>query len=749
MQGIAVGAGWGRGVDGTGNLSLPTGDLCVGPQAGAPQADWQWGVAMRAWTVRLVSPAAALVLGGVTLALMIAGVPLAGLAHQSLNASGGSLPVWVSAPFAVVGFVVAWRKPGNPLGWIILGTAVFFALSEDASFYAVADYRLRHGGLPFGWVALLAQPGWAPGIALFGLAVLLFPDGRPPSPRLRWVVWVFAAVALLWIGSAVTITVGAIIGHHTQVDSGGNLLLLDSTFHQSPAWWTVLSTVALGLGVVCWLVSLAAQALSYRRSSGERRQQLKWLMAGSAVALVSFMTAAAILRGGPAGFIAPAGFLAIPLSIGVAVMRYRLFDIDVVISKAVLYGSLAVFITAVYAGLVVGIGALVGNQRSPLLAAAAAAVVAVAFQPARQWAGRLANRVVYGRRATPYQVLSDFARRLGGTYADEDVLPQMAQIVAAGTGAEQVVVWLRIDDQLRPEASSDGSPPAGPLPVDGHQLPPLPGIDLSVPVVHQGDLLGAISVKMPKDEPLRPAGQQLVADVASQAGLVLVNAGLIEDLRASRQRLVAAQDEERRRLERNLHDGAQQDLVALAIKVRLGASAEDLAQAKEIFGELQADAAGALENLRDLARGIYPPLLADLGLAAALDAQAAKSPLPVTVEADGVGRFGQDTEAAVYFCCLEALQNTAKYAHATQASICLQKQDETLRFTISDDGTGYNTSRTPIGSGLRNMADRLAALGGRLQVRSAPGQGTAITGDLPLPSRAPVGTRSQGVVATS
>jgi signal transduction histidine kinase len=692
---------------------------------------------MRACKAPLVSPAAAVVLGGVALALMIADVPLAGLAHQSLNASGGSLPVWVSAPFAVVGFVVAWRKPGNPLGWIILGTAVFLALSQDASFYAVADYRLRHGGLPLGWVALLAQPGWAPGIALFGLAILLFPDGRPPSPRVRWMVWVFAAVALLWIGSAVIITVGAIRGHHTQVDSGGNLLLLDTTSRLAPSWWTVLSTVFFVLGVACWLVSLAAQALSYRRSSGERRQQLKWLLAGSAVAMVSFLIASTIPR---VGFIALAGFLAIPLSIGVAVMRYRLLDIDVVISKAVLYASLAVFITAVYAGLVVGIGTLVGNRRSPLLAAAAAAVVAVAFQPARQRAGRLANRVVYGRRATPYQVLSDFAQRIGGTYADQEVLPQMAQIVAAGTGAERVVVWLRIDDELRPAASSDSSSHADPLPVDGHELPPLPDADLSVPVVHQGQLLGAISVKMPKAEPLRPAGQQLVADVASQAGLVLANAGLIEDLRASRQRLVTAQDEERRRLERNLHDGAQQDLVALAIKVRLGATAEDLAQAKEIFGELQTDTAGALENLRDLARGIYPPLLADLGLATALNAQAGKSPLPVTVEADGVGRFGQDTEAAVYFCCLEALQNTAKYAHATLASICLQKQDETLRFTISDDGTGYNTSRTPMGSGLRNMADRLAALGGRLEVRSAPGQGTTITGQLPVPPNAPAGT---------
>jgi signal transduction histidine kinase len=435
--------------------------------------------------------------------------------------------------------------------------------------------------------------------------------------------------------------------------------------------------------------------------------------------------------------------LCLDAAIAIAVLKYRLYEIDIVISKAVLYGSLAVFITAVYAGLVAGVGTLVGDRRSPLPAALAAAVVALAFQPVRQWAGRLANRVVYGRRATPYQVLSQFAQRIGGAYAAEDVLPQMAQIVAAGTGAERVVVWLRVDDRLRPGASSDGDLPtaarpadglpADGLPVDGEAMPGLPGADLSVPVVHQGELLGAISVRMPKGEPLRPAGEQLVADVASQAGLVLSNAALIEDLRASRQRLVAAQDEERRRIERNIHDGAQQDLVAMAIKLRLAGTTvdEDPAEAKEIIGELQADTAGALENLRDLARGIYPPLLADLGLAAALSAQAGKSAVPVTVEADGIGRFGQDTEAAVYFCCLEALQNIAKYAHATSARIGLQAQNGTLRCTVSDDGTGYDARHTPLGSGQRNMADRLSALGGRLEVRSAPGQGTTITAELP------------------
>ncbi len=159
---------------------------------------------------------------------------------------------------------------------------------------------------------------------------------------------------------------------------------------------------------------------------------------------------------------------------------------------------------------------------------------------------------------------------------------------------------------------------------------------------------------------------------------------------------------------------------------------EDLAQAKQVFGQLQTDAAGALENLRDLARGIYPPLLADLGLAAALGAQAGKSALPVAVEADGIGRFSQDAEAAVYFCCLEALQNTTKYARASAARIAVQSQSGTLRFSVSDDGGGYDARHTPMGSGLRNMADRLAALGGRLEVRSAPGQGTTITGQLPV-----------------
>jgi signal transduction histidine kinase len=616
----------------------------------------------------------------------------------------------------VVGFVLASRRPANRIGWLALAAGLGLGLSRFASSYGLRALVAAPGSLPAGRaVAWLSNWTWVIPLAVIAFVFLFFPTGRLRSRRWRVAGW--------FVGGAFALTAAGALVTATRYWS-------HPFTSQAPSFLSAI----LFLVPAALAVSVAAVVVRFARSSGEERLQLKWFAAAALLVVATFILSI-VTNSATAAVLVDLAFLCVNTAVAIAVLKYRLYEIDIVISKAVLYGSLAVFITAVYVGLVVGVGTLAGNRRSPLLAALAAAVVAVAFQPVRQWAGRLANRVVYGRRASPYQVLSDFARRIGGVYANEDVLPQMARLVAAGTGAERVVVWLRVDDELRPEASSGGRPDAAPLPVDGHELPSLPDSDMSVPVVHHGELLGAISIAMPKDEPLRPAGQQLVADVASQAGLVLSNAGLIEDLRASRQRLVTAQDEARRRLERNIHDGAQQDLVALAIKIQLAdMTVEDPAQTRHILGELKAGAAGALENLRDLARGIYPPLLADLGLAAALSAQAGKSAVPVTVEADGIGRFPQDTEAAVYFCCLEALQNTTKYARATQACIALQAQNGALCFTVSDDGTGYDTHHTPMGSGLRNMADRLAALGGRLEVRSAPSQGTTITGHLPIPA---------------
>jgi signal transduction histidine kinase len=324
---------------------------------------------------------------------------------------------------------------------------------------------------------------------------------------------------------------------------------------------------------------------------------------------------------------------------------------------------------------------------------------------------------------------------VGTSYAPEDVLPRMAQVLAEGAGADMARVWLRAGRELRqaaawPEGDATSIPavpiaPEGELSVQG---------ETAVEVRDRGELLGALSVRMPAADPMNPTKEKLVRDLAAQAGLVLRNVRLVEDLRASRQRLVAAQDEERRRLERNIHDGAQQQLVALAVKARLARqlTERDPAKTAEMLMQIETETQTALEDLRDLARGIYPPLLADRGLVAALEAQSRKAAVPVSVEADAVGRYSVDVEATVYFCALEALQNVAKYADADATVIRLSQSNGSLSFEVVDEGRGFEPDAVATGSGLQGMADRLAAVGGSLEIRSAPGHGTTVAGRVPV-----------------
>jgi signal transduction histidine kinase len=249
--------------------------------------------------------------------------------------------------------------------------------------------------------------------------------------------------------------------------------------------------------------------------------------------------------------------------------------------------------------------------------------------------------------------------------------------------------------------------------------------DFAAEVQHQGETLGALTVTMPANDQLDPGREKLVRDLAAQAGLVLRNVRLIEELKASRQRLVTAQDEERRKLERNIHDGVQQQLVALAINLRLARqlTERDLAKANELLERSGREVTETLEDLRDLARGIYPPLLAAQGLAEALTAQAAKAALPVEIVSNGLSRYAQEVEAAIYFCCLEALQNVAKYSHATHATVRLSEEDGHLAFEVQDDGKGFDASNQSLGTGLQGMSDRLSAQDGMLEIRSRPGEG--------------------------
>ena len=644
------------------------------------------------------------------------------VSHEPFHANDVSEPL-AFASIGVVGLIVALHQPRNAIGWIYLtvwiGAAGVFAGLQEYAYWV----ETSHPGAPGEQLAIwLVNWGWVPiFVLLLTYPFLLFPDGHLPSRRWRPVAWAIAIAGALW---SVTFA----------LDNTGDFT--DALNHQirnpyAPAPPTpLLDAARLGLSFVLlglMAATIVSLVLRYRRAQGDQREQIRWLLFSGAVTLVWFFLPVNHGIGGWIDFVQGLVLTLIPISVGIAILKYRLYDVDVVINKTVVFALLAGFVTIVYVAIVVGVGTLLGARGSPVLSGVAAAGVALAFQPVRRWGQRVANRLVYGMRATPYEVLSEFSGRLASAYADDDLLPRMARILGEGTGAARADVWLKVGTSLRPAATYPvDAPRRGSL--NAEEVPPEVRR-----VMHQGELLGGLSIQKRPGEPLTPTENKLIDDLASQAGLVLRNVTLIEELKASRQRLVSAQDEERRKIERNLHDGAQQQLVALAVKLRLadGSVGRDDDRAHLILGQAQTDANDALENLRDLARGIYPPLLADKGLAAALDAQARKAALPVTVQADGVGRFPQEIEGTVYFCTLEALNNVAKYAEASRATVRLANGADVVSFEVEDDGCGFDPQATGYGTGLQGIADRLAALGGSLVVRSSPGSGTTVAGSVP------------------
>jgi signal transduction histidine kinase len=649
-------------------------------------------------------------------------------------------------PLGIVVLVLTLRKPSNPAGWLLgalLILELFAGLGSDYLYHWLyGDDLPRVLVTPLALISVSASP-----VFFFALTTLLlvFPDGHLLSKRWRVFVWLNILLAAL-AGLPPLFDPTSIGDGHRQLPNpigvaGAHPLL------------SGLSAAATFGTFAMAAVGLVALGLRYRREGADVRQQIKWFGLGVVVLIVS------VIVGGIASpttqsWTAPIpviaeiiGFTALPVCIAVAVLKYRLYDIDIVISRTLVYGSLAVLVTAVYVGIAVGIGTLVGSGGKPNLGLSipATAIVAIGFQPVRERVQKVTNRLVYGQRATPYEVLSEFSGRVADTYAADEVLPRMARVLQEGTGAESATVWLRGSAELRPAASCPmEESPGSPVAMSDGTLLDLPAATQVVEVRHQGELLGALSVRKRRGEGLTPIEHKLVDDLAAQAGLVLKNVRLsaelqarLDELRASRQRLVSAQDVERRRLERNLHDGAQQHLVALKVKLGLAEMllVRDPDKARTTLEQLKGDADEALETLRDLARGIYPPLLADQGLCVALEAQARKATLPARVEAEGVERYSEEVEATVYFCVLEALQNVQKYARASEVVVRVREDDGHLVFEVKDDGAGFDPATVRKGTGLINMSDRLDALGGSLQVESVPGAGVRVCGALPATAR--------------
>ena len=636
------------------------------------------------------------------------------------------------ALFVFVGWSIVTRRPRNAIGWILLAIPLIGGLALFCGDYATQALKVDPGSLPFGTAAAWVDR-WLIVVVLcsFIPLFLLFPDGRLPSRRWRPVLWVSIGAPIVTL-IAFALTPGPMTGAFADLTGVTVMNPLGIDALEGP-----LQTITLIGGFATFLMvfpACAAIVVRYRGATGEVRQQIRWLAFVGVVftveLVVGIIVTALVGDSTPLGDLVGSIFFAvwfltllagIPIACGVAILKYHLYDLDVVVRKTVVFGLLAVFITVVYAAVVSGVGALIGGHDATL-SFVAAAVLALAFQPARERARRVADRVVYGQRATPYEVLAAFSSRVGEAYDAGDVLPRMAQVLASGTGATSATVWLRVGADLHPIATF----PEGAEPTRDHV----------VEVVHQGTPLGELSVSMPPSDPFGPAKEKLIQDLAAQAGLVLRNVRLIEELRASRQRLVAAQDEERRRIERNLHDGVQQQLVALNVQLGLlGKIADrDPRKVPAMAEQLQGRAVEALEDLRDLARGSTRPCSPTRGWPPRCRRRPARRRCRrrwrSTGSAATTGPSRPPSTSA------RSRRSTTWRSTPGRAPRRSNSRSRTagFAFTVRDDGAGFDPGATAHGTGLQGMADRLDAIGGSLHVASSVGEGTTVTGSVPVGS---------------
>ncbi len=525
------------------------------------------------------------------------------------------------------------------------------------------------------------------------------------------------------------------------------------------------------------LVGLPITHQRYLRSMGSVRQRLQLIGCATAIIVEVALVVAAlrILVDWPshAGEVAAAATALVPLALAAGTSAKISRNVDRLLVHTVSATGLTAVVVVVYLVIVIGLGRSPGDEERTLLVLSmlAAAVASIAYVPARERLAESANRLVYGERHPPDEVLRTWGSRLSRSIPMDELLLQLAESLRKVLVLRRAEIWTGTPDRLE-LAVSVPDRTASPLLLGPQEQPVvtragvtgnawlevwLPAlledrgaVQLRVaPVAHSGTLLGLLVMERANDgDAFTDEDDRVLTELARPVGLALHNVQLDsalqeslenlrqanDDLQASRARIVATGDAERRKIERNLHDGAQQHLVALAVNLRLTKDmlADDPEGAAEMLDALADAVKDTIQELRDLAHGIYPPLLMDSGLAEALRAAANRSPLSVSVTADGVGRYPSEVEAAVYFCCLEALQNAAKHAPEATVAITVHEQDGALAFEVVDDGPGFDVVAAKRGHGFANMSDRLGAIGGGVEWDSTPGAGTTIAGSIPL-----------------
>jgi signal transduction histidine kinase len=605
----------------------------------------------------------------------------------------------IAASFTGVGLFVLHRRPGNREGRLFVATGLAHAVM-----FAGRQYGLHPGPLPgaawAGWLGVWPLPLV---LVLIGVTVMAFPQGRLLSHGWRAVVALLAAAGLVL----------AVVSALWPVEYGRTALVAPHPLRlPGAAAADAFYAVARPIGYLTFQLAPAACVVARMvRARGDEARQLRWFAYAVSLAAVVMVLGLAVF-GSPVP-----GTLTVPLvaaAAGAAILRYRLYDIDPVLNRSLVFGAMAVVVTAGYALVVTGAGRFAGGYGTAASLAATAAV-AVAFEPLRRRAQRYADRLVYGHRATPYEALARLSAHLAEPAGG--LLRGICATVADAVGARAVVLWTGPPEQLRAAA---GWPDGAALPTGPRRLDDL----AAVPVRHDGRLLGAIAVTKPPGEALTAGERTLVGDLAAQAGLVL-------QLRATAQRLVAAGDTARRRLERDLHDGAQQRLVTVALElgavVRLAAdhgSSEVGARAEAVRVQLLQ----ATAELREMARGLHPAVLTQDGLEAALGFLADRSAVPVRLTVAVPRRLPAEVEATAYFMVSEGLTNAARHAAAAVVAVRAELTGAGLAIEVADDGCGGAAVRP--GRGLEGLADRLATLDARLTIGSGPA-GTRLAAVIP------------------
>jgi signal transduction histidine kinase len=622
----------------------------------------------------------------------------------------GELP-WLLSAMAMLGAaaLVRRRLPGHPLsGWFAVGASV--SLFGQLLGSLTLDTASR-GAHSLALMNLFAQLFSLISTICFAHLFGLFPDGRIYRRFERHILraswWLLLVPAFLLVATPVIplpdyFPTAPVVNpfHLLNIDLDGDLAY-------------GLNQLALSVLIVVGVVMLV---LRYRRFGSTQRRQIRWLLLPAFIA--AFAVPAYLLFDWPNWFFSVLYIgttLSIAVSLAFAFLSPQSVDVDRVLRRSLVYGALWLAITAVYVGAAAALGLAVGQRLTIGWAITLTVVATLALQPVRAWLERIADRWVFGAKTDPTRVIERLGATLEDTYELESLLPLMATALEDGLGLQ----WARV--VIAPYSPADEREPV-----------------LTVPIVLRDERLGVVECGPKTNGEFTDEDKGVVATLARQAALAVRNVRLTTrlsdqaaELAASRARLVRAEEAGRRRMERNIHDGIQQDLVALigqAGRLRTQLEREPDAVAGEL-ALLQSGLERVLGDLRELASGIHPSLLRDRGLLAAVEALAARNPVPVLVRADlslrGL-RLAEELEGAGYYTVAESLANSLKHAEASQVEVTLERTNGSLHISIRDDGRGFDEAASE-GQGLANLSERLAALGGRLDVTTSPGQGTTVS----------------------